>query len=142
MPLIYRAMLADGDKPLVGSSNKSLGVRFPPDKHSDIPVEPGGTVQPGTGGLSVAPSWRELPSFLIPRRLRTLNRNAAGSNLLRSWCMGEGPFVDGPVSDRISLRVDPKNSRHGFLEPSVQIAKEEFQAAIAATREFWHVDEA
>lgn len=142
MPLIYRAMLADSDKPLVGASNKTLGVRFPPDKHSDIPVAPDGFVQPSTGGMSVAPAWRELPHFLIPRRLKHLNRNATGNNSLRCWCMGAGAFVDSPIAEKICLRIDPKNARHGFVEPSVRMHKEEFQAAIAATNEFWRLDEA
>lgn len=38
MPLIYRAMLKDGDKPRVGSKKNMLGVRVPPDKPFDIPV--------------------------------------------------------------------------------------------------------
>ena len=142
MPLIYRAMLADGDSPLVGATNKTLGVRFPPEKHSDIPVEPDGSVGPGTGGLSLAPAWRVLPHFLIPRRLRHLNRNAAGNNSLHRWCMGEGPFADGPIAEPIRLRVDPRNASHGFVEPAAQMRKEDFQAAIAATKDLWRIDEA
>ena len=71
MPLIYRAIFADADgKPLAGTSGKTLGVRLPPDPSADIPVQKDGTVLPQTGGMSVAPVRRDLPYFLIPRRLQ------------------------------------------------------------------------
>ena len=38
MPLVYRAMLADGEQPQVGPSALALGVRVPPNEHADIAV--------------------------------------------------------------------------------------------------------
>jgi hypothetical protein len=58
---IYRSMTKDGDEPKVGPSARSLGVRVP----NDIPA-PDGKVTPGSGGMSVAPAWGDLPPWRIP----------------------------------------------------------------------------
>src|SRR5207237_9007119 len=105
MPLIYRSMLADDGKPRI-SSTKGLGVRVRPDAHFDIPVDQSGNVRPATGGMSVAPAWRVLPFFLIPKRLGPLCRGARGSDLLHCWRMGDGPFMDGPVAERLQPYAD------------------------------------
>ena len=49
MPLIYRSMIRDGDRPKIGPTARTLGARIP----GDI-SEHGGFVFPGTGGMSVA----------------------------------------------------------------------------------------
>jgi len=62
-------MTVDNGRPLIGPTARALGVRVP----DDILVNEGKMVQPGTGGMSVSPTW--------PRRART--HNAARE--LRCW---------------------------------------------------------
>jgi hypothetical protein len=143
MPLIYRAMLADGNKPQVGSAATMLGVRVPPAANPDLPVDPQGNVRPASGGMSVAPAWRLLPVHRIPRRLRHLFPRAAGSNQLHCWRLGDGLFTAGPLAAGLYFRPDPHNAiRHGFVEPSQEMRLLDYQAALAATQLQWLVDEA
>jgi hypothetical protein len=138
MPLIYRAMFSDGGKPRI-SPSKGLGVRVPPDPNADIVVQ-SGTVQPATGGMSVAPEWRALPFFLVPKRLISLYPGARGSDSLCCWRMGTGPFQDDPLAERLRLRVD--GSDHGLVEPDQPMPLVEYQNALKATQDQWRVDEA
>src|SRR5882724_10350350 len=108
MPTVYRSMFADQGKPRVGKGNRTLGIRIAPDPHADIPVDAHGHVQPGSGGMSVAPGWRQLTFFLIPERLKPEVPGARGSNDLVCWRLGEGPFAAAEVAKDLSLRLDPK----------------------------------
>jgi len=142
MPLVYRAMLADGDRPQVGAAALALGVRVPPDEHADIAVGAEGLVEPRTSGMSVAPAWRLLPVHRIPRRFRARFPRAAGKNALFLWRMGHGPFTDGPIADRLLFRPDPeKPNEHGFVEPVTTMPAGDYRAALAATRDQWAIDE-
>lgn len=137
MPLIYRAMCADGDSPMVGHTrNDTLGVR------EGVDVQPEeGVVQPRTGGMSVSPSRADLPPHLIPKRLRSQGYPAArrGNTLPETypWRMGDGPFVEGQLCDRLQLRIDPRDPAHGFVEPDGSMTLEAYRAAIEATRSNW-----
>jgi hypothetical protein len=135
MPLIYRAMTPDGDKPKIGPTARSLGVR----PGADIKPDENGFVTPGTGGMSVAPSWRELKKHRIPRRLRNIVPGATGSNLDRCWRMGEGGFKNDSVATNLTLRPDRED--HGMVEPSVDMLLADFQAALGATQAEWSIDE-
>lgn len=136
MPLNFRAMLTDQGKPAIGPTAQSLGVR----PGYDIPLEAGGVVRPGTGGMSVAPDWRKLPVFRIPVRLRHLFPRARGRDpRLRCWRMGDGPFADGPVADGLALRADPTNTDHGLVEPVTAMALSAYASVLAATRDIWKV---
>lgn len=128
-------MLRHGAHPEVGDSARSLGVRVP----GDI-AAPGGQVRPGTGGMSVAPSWRDLPPHRIPKRLAHLVPDAAGRGDLACWCSGDGPFLDSPLTALLHLRSDRSN--HGLVEPSGTMTLEAYRAALASTRESWRIDEA
>jgi hypothetical protein len=142
MPRLYRAMYAEGNKPKVGAAATALGVRVPPDKHADLPAGNDGMVEPGTGGMSVSPAWRLLPVHRILRRLRTKFPRAAGSNQLFCWRFGESGFAAALISDQLMFRPDPeKPDRHGLVEPAQQMKVEEYQAALAATRDQWVIDE-
>jgi hypothetical protein len=135
-------MLADGVRPQVGPSALALGVRVQPDPKADIAVDAEGMVEPRTGGMSVAPAWRLLPVHRIPRRLRTKFPRAAGKNETALWRMGEGPFVEGPLADRLLFRPDPQQpDRHGFVEPMASMPIGDYQVALAATRDQWVIDE-
>jgi hypothetical protein len=136
MPRIYRSMEGDNQKPRLGASATTLGVR----PEVDIPVD-AGTVHPGTGGMSVSPSLQELPPHRIPERLRSFVPNARGKNTLIVWRMGDGAFAAGPVAERLQLRPDPAGTSHGFVEPEVRMSLSEYQEALHATRDLWEVDE-
>jgi hypothetical protein len=135
-------MLAEGNRPQVGSSALALGVRLPPDEHADIAVGPAGMVEPRTGEMSVAPAWRLLPLHRIPRRLRAKFPRAAGKDQCFLWRMGDGPFAEALLADRLLLRPDPeKPNAHGFVEPVGTMPAGEYQAALAVTRDRWVIDE-
>lgn len=128
-------MIADGDKPKVGNVAKVLGVR----PNYDIEVSPSGSVWPNTGGLSVAPNWRHLPPFLIPRRLGVKAAEARGSNQLK--CFRLGAFAFSEVTITPSLLLRPDSPTHGTIEPSREMSIGEYQTALADTRDLWLVDE-
>jgi hypothetical protein len=139
MAFIYRSMFRDGDKPAVGPSASKLGVRVSPAETYDIAVNAKGNVSPKTGGMSVAPSWRDLPFFRIPKRLKPIFRDAAGDNRFCCWRLGDVQFVEGPLLDRLFLRID--TAQHGVVEPSVTVPLDTYISALAATRDRWIIDE-
>jgi hypothetical protein len=142
MPLFYRSMLGDGNKPKIGTCGKTLGARLPPAKIFDIPVADNGNVLPKTGGISVAPSLHDLPLHLIPLRLKAQIRYARGNDNLVCWRFGEGPFVEQGVSEKLAFRPDPdKPLKHGFVEPATEMSADEYQRALAATQDQWVRDE-
>jgi hypothetical protein len=136
---MYRAMTRDDDgKPLIGATARSLGVRIRPEGEAggDIPVV-AGFVRSGTGGMSVAPEWWHLPVWRIPKRydMAWLGRVARGKNEDACWHMGDGSFTDGMVSERLELIVDEPT--HGTVQPSNSMHLDEFQGALAETRDSW-----
>ena len=143
MPLNYRSMKRDGDRPRIENSKHGLGVVVNGEggqSRADITAL-GGFVMPGTGGMSVAPSWRDLPSHRIPKRLATLAASdAGGRNDLVCWCMGDGPFAAGPVSGLLTLRPDKPD--HGTVEPIDPMTLHRYRAALADTQSSWRIDEA
>jgi hypothetical protein len=140
MPLIYRVMTVDDDKPSVANNARGLGVRAGDGPHDDIPVGANGEVTPGTGGMSVAPSWRDLPDIRIPRRLREKGPLfARGKDFDACWRLGEGAFVVGSVADGLVLRPDRPD--HGTVEPKAVESLNQYLNDLAATRELWVIDE-
>lgn len=135
MPLIFRTMTPDGDRPKVGPTARTLGVR----PGVDITPDAQGFVAPRRGGMSVAPSWRQLKKHRIPRRLRQIVPGATGSNQDRCWRMGNGPFTNDTVATSLGLRLERDD--HGVVEPSVVMPLANFQAALAATQAEWSIDE-
>lgn len=139
MPRVYRAMFPDGARPKVGPTKRTLGVQAGAGPNDDVSPDVNGNVYPGTGGMSVAPAWRDLPPHRIPRRLRSRCPKALGNDGYVCWRMGSGPFIDGHVHEHLQLRVD--SAVHGLVEPEMMLSLERFQAALAATREKWVIDE-
>jgi hypothetical protein len=140
MPLIYRVMTVDGDKPLVANSARGLGVRVGEGPHDDILVDANGQVAPGMGGMSVSPSWRDLPDVRIPRRLREKGALfARGKDTDACWRFGEGAFVAGSVADGLALSPDRFN--HGTVEPEAIVLLNQYRDDLVATRERWAIDE-
>lgn len=130
MQKIFRTMSCDGAHPRVGTEPNCLGARVGVDVH---PVE--GLVGPG-GGLSVAPDWRELPGHLIPRRLKPLYPGAKGKREGDCiWYAGETPFTAGDFASGLCLRVT--SPHHGQLEPAKHMSVNDYQNALADTRNAW-----
>jgi hypothetical protein len=139
MSRIYRTMKADEDnKPVVGRPSACLGVRVYTDGTNDIYPEEG-KVAPKKGGMSVAPSLQTLNRFFVPRRLRHLVEGASGRDSHKVFRMGEGPFESAPVAPKLALR--PESPTHGLVEPDAILALEVYEAALAATRDKWVIDE-
>jgi hypothetical protein len=133
-------MTVDGDKPLVANTARGLGVRAGEGPFDDIPVDANGKVAPLTGGMSVAPSWRNLPEIRIPRRLREKGvLFARGKDSDACWRLGEGAFDAGFVANGLMLRPDRPD--HGTVEPNAMKALHQYLSDLAATRELWVIDE-
>lgn len=137
MPRIVRAMKSDGQYPLVAASKNALGAVIGGGRNDDLPGDANALVRPKSGGMSVSPTWRDLPGHRIPRRLRALCPKATGNDLMDCWQFGDGPFTDGTVASSLSLRTDQLT--HGVVEPSREMPAQEYQAALAATRENWNL---
>jgi hypothetical protein len=139
MPKTYRSMKKDEDgKPVVEPSAKGLGVRVAVE--ADVDLDAGGYVLLNGRGMSVAPAWRDLPPHRISKRLRDKFPNARGPLDMHCFCMGGGPFSDGPVTDALELRVDRPD--HGVVAPREFVPIDRYQADLAATRDLWTPDEA
>lgn len=132
-------MTADGEKPLVANTARGLGVRIGGGPHDDVAVTADGEIVPNTGGMSVAPSWRDLPLHRIPRRLRNAMPNATGANLDACWRIGEGAFIYAPIAEGLMLR--PDRPTHGTVEPRNLTSVENYLRDLGATRDDWVIDE-
>jgi len=113
---------ADG-LPKAGRSARELGVRIDGPTR-DIAVGPDGTVEPETGGMSVAvDAARNLPKPRLPRSLG-----------------GEGR---DPVFTMFRAMVPPalltRQDRypHAFIEPARRCALCDFESDLAGTRSDW-----
>jgi hypothetical protein len=135
MPTIYRAMLPDGSYPKLGRGARMLGVRVP----KDIAPDQNGDVQPGSHGMSVAPSLRDLPIELVPKRLRHLRVGAAGPDTSKVWRHGEGRFETAIVAPHLVLRPDRPD--HGVIAPDAVMPLEQYEHALAETSSGWVIDE-
>jgi hypothetical protein len=143
MPTVFRSMMAAADGlPVVGNRSKELGVRIPPNPHADIEVDPNtNLVVLNQKGMSVAENWRFLLPHLIPARLSTIVPRARGSDDLRCYRLGDGPFVPGSLSSGLKLVLKPGTPVLGNVVPSSAVTVSQFQADLGATRMEWVVDE-
>ena len=142
MPTIYRAMKRSNDGlPVVGSNSKELGVRIPPNANADIDLDEAGDVIMDGKGMSVAENWRGLLPHLVPKRLKSILPGAAGSNNLACFRFGQGPFVPGPLNDRLSLVLKVHDPHAGNIIPLYSVPVWQFQDDLAATRSEWTIDE-
>jgi hypothetical protein len=133
---IYRSMIDEGGKPVIGDKARMLGVRT---NGTDIPIDGDGSVQPGTGGLSVSPNWQDLPLFLIPRRLQSIVKDARGNNRLACFRLSDFSFAAAQIDEQLWMRPDSVN--HGIIEPTYKMKFDDYQRALAATRDSWAIDE-
>ena len=142
MPLVFRSMKrSDDGLPVVGSNSKELGVRVPPNPNADIDIATDGTVELNGRGMSASAHWTDLLPHLIPKRLKQHCPDAIGSNALACYRCGEGEFRDGPLGGDLELRLKPGKSRNGNIVPAGHLTVDQFQSALAATRDEWIVDE-
>ena len=142
MPKICRSMRkGDDEKPLIEATGKGLGVRGQPvNGVVDVDLDQDGKVILNFKGMSVAPSWRDLPYFLISKRLK--NQFPAARRPIDVFCftMGEGPFAEGPVADRLDLKID--TPKHGVVVPRLSVPLDQYQADLANTRNNRTIDKA
>jgi hypothetical protein len=142
MPKIYRSMRKKDDgKPLVDPTGKGLGVRGQPvNGVVDVDLDQDGKVILNSKGMSVAPSWRDLPYFLISKRLKDRFPGARGATDIWCFTMGEGPFAESPVTDGLDLKID--TPKYGVVAPRSSVSLDQYQARLANTRDYWTIDEA
>ena len=100
---------------------------------------PDGVVLANGKGMSVNPNWRALNPNFIPKRLKDLHYGARGSNNAYCFRNGEGPFEPSRVAD--GLVLIPDSERHGVIAPGSPTPLADYEAALAATRPNWIVDE-
>jgi hypothetical protein len=131
---MFRIMRRDDDGfPTLGASASTLGVRV----GADIDVDEQGNAVPNHKGMSVAPEWRMIHIFLIPRRLLPGGR---GSGTRHCFRRGTAAFRQAYFGDGLELL--PDSPGHGVVRPAQLVPLAQYEAAIAATREEWVIDEA
>jgi len=106
----------------------------------DVDLDHEGKVILNAKGMSVAPAWRDLPYFLISKRLKAQFPAARGASDLYCFTMGEGAFADGPIAPGLDLKKD--DPKHGVVVPQVSVPLDQYQADLANTRDGWMIDEA
>jgi hypothetical protein len=136
MPLVYRAMKRDDDSlPTVELSAKGLGVR----PGTDVDVDQQDHVIVNGKGMSVAPNWRVLPLWRIPKRLRAKVPGAIAPNNTYCFRTGTGPFLAEPFAP--GLELVPDSPTHGNLAPAKSVPLVQYLGDLAATRANWQIDE-
>jgi hypothetical protein len=125
--MLFRDMDVEGNVPMVGPYNFTLGVRTdePP---LDIEVRDG-LVQPEPEGrkgrgMSVAPD--------DPQNLSTRHRPPVldGTGSFPVWSISSGDL--GP-----RLHYRPTSPTHGVIEPAYRMPLDEYEEAIEVTRTRW-----
>ena len=135
-PQVYRTMKKDADDlPTIEPSATGLGVR----PGIDINTDAADNVVLDGGGMSVAPAWRDLALFRIPKRLRMIVPGARGSNAIHCFTTGAGPFQRGPFAE--GLELIPDTAAHATVAPAAVVPLAEYQTALTATRPEWVIDE-
>ena len=121
---MFRAMKAAADGlPKVGRSGRELGVRVEGPTR-DLPVGHDGTVDPQTGGMSVAlDAAQNLPKPRLPRSL-----GGEGRDPVFTMFTAEVPR---------SLVVRPERYPHALVEPGRRCPLRDFESDLASTRSLW-----
>jgi hypothetical protein len=89
--------------------------------------------------MSVAPDWKLLPPWRIPRRLAHIVPQACGRNEDACWRFGQGSFVADSIGEL--LRFVPDRPTHGVVEPAYEMPLGNYQTALADTQDHWVIDE-
>jgi hypothetical protein len=129
MATLYRAMRMDPDgRPLVASSTsllspaRGLGVR----PLVDISVDDDGYVEAGLDGMSVA---QDSPDYLPDHRRPTALGGESDDPL---WQIDEDE-----IGEALNYRLDEPPPGHGVIEPARRMTLEEYELALAETRDAW-----
>jgi hypothetical protein len=124
MPLIYRTMAQARDGlPRVADTAVGLGVR-----DGDLDFNERRIAQPGTGGMSCAPSIEALPDPFRPP-------NHGGTGKYPVWALEEKA-----LGERLTWRPDPdRPKKHLFVEPSRPMHMDEYREALWETRDEWQM---
>ncbi len=137
MPRMFRSMRKeDDDKPTVGQAFCTLGVRL-----REIDTDGQNNVVINDKGMSVAPEWRLLSIFVLPRRLHPRGRCTAAVHCFRR---GAAPFQQSPFGNDLELLPDAAVNgvvRHGVVRPTRPVPVPDYQQHLADTREEWEIDE-
>jgi hypothetical protein len=116
-------MIKDPDgRPLVVPTARGLGLRA-----GEIAVSEDGSVEPGGGGMSVSP---DTPRYLPPYR-RPPKYGGDGKDPVWELETADLPDAVAYVPD-----VGPRPT-HGLLEPAWSMTLEDFELALAETRDSW-----
>jgi hypothetical protein len=125
MTTLYRGMKVDpvDGLPLAEQSARGLGVRA----GVDIPVDDFGLVPEGAGGMSVSPDAIEN----LPEHRRPPEHGGDGDDPV--WEIDEEE-----LGGLLAYTPDSDSARpHGFVEPAYQMPLEDYQLALAETRQLW-----
>lgn len=133
MPRVFRAMkrLPDG-RPELGVSATTLGVRV----GADLDIDNKNNVVINHKGMSVSPTWRQLPIGFRPRRP---GFGGLGRDSLSCFRLGDGPFEQDIVVPGLELL--PDSPTHGVLRPTDVVPLTEHERTVAATQSLWSIDE-
>jgi len=138
VPRMFRAMLKDGDdKPTVGQGFCELGARA-----NEIDLDAQNNAIPTGKGMSVAPEWRLLSVFVLPRRLDPRGRCKKPVHCFRR---GTSPFQQMTFGTNLELVPDHPHQgvvNHGIVRPEQPVPEADHQQNLASTRAEWEVDEA
>ena len=121
---IFRAMcVAEDGQPRVGRSARELGVRTA-GAIIDLPVAADRSVEPGTGGMSVAvDDALHLPKHRRPRSLGGEGRDPV-------FAIERAILPSG-----LAIRVD--RHPHALVEPAQRCMLRGYEDALASTRPSW-----
>ena len=137
MPRMFRTMLKDdNDRPKVGQGFCQLGAR---PKEIDLDAQNNAT--PTDKGMSVAPEWRLLSIFVLPKRLDPRGRCKLPVHCFRR---GKAPFQQMAFGTNLELVPDPPVHgvvSHGIVRPEQSVPVADHQKNLADTREEWEIDE-
>ena len=130
MPRIVRIMKREADGfPSVAPKSDALGVR-----HGEIDLDPQNNAICNAKGMSVSPTWNDISPRRIPKRL-----GGQGSNSTCVFVFGSGPFQQAMIAE--GLELFPDSPTHGVVRPANIVPLAQYEAALAATRPDWRVDE-
>ena len=124
---LYRAMKAATDGlPEVGPTARTLGVRRGDSTpHNDVTaIAPADPVSPGTGGMSVAPN----DPANLPRNRRPASLGGTGRDPV--W-----EIDDTDLGADLNFNQD--STTHGVVEIKGEMTLDEYEQALAATRDKW-----
>lgn len=135
MPRVFRVMKKDTNDNLPVVAQNSLGAR----RQTDVDVDAQNNVQVNGKGMSVSPNWRSINHKRIPKRKRDVVPGAQGSNNTFCFRHGTGPFVQGAVTNDLTL--EPDSATHGNVAPAQVVQFPAYEGHLAATRPDWVEDE-